>query len=184
MDKNYKVVMFVSRNKDNSSLENFKERHKNFITTRDKDDERLLSEFENFANEGLPGEMSRLYYGVNERKNEVVNNQLVHFLIDNKDFNLAKVESKIASLAFKRGTALTNKWMFDFDEDVSLLSEFVKDVSDISGIEVSDIESHKTPNGYAVIVPRGFDTREILDKWKNVELKRDAMICIKWIRKG
>lgn len=182
MGKDYNVVMFVSRNKDNS-LDGFKERHKNFVTTRDTDDPRLLSEFKDFVNDGLPGELSRLYYGVNKRKNEIVNNQLVHFLIDNKDFNLAKIDAKIASLAFKRGTALTKKWMFDFDEELSLLPDFVRDVSNISGIESCKIEHHETPNGAAVIVPRGFDVRSLMEKWKNVELKRDALLCIKWIRK-
>ena len=39
---------------------------------------------------------------------------------------------------------------------------------------------YKTPNGYAVILEHGFDTRELLSKWKDVELKRDDMLCIAW----
>ena len=27
---------------------------------------------------------------------------------------------------------------------------------------------------------KSFDTRELLQKWKNVELKRDDLLCAKW----
>ena len=43
-----------------------------------------------------------------------------------------------------------------------------------------NIETYRTPNGYSIIVDQHFDTRPILSKWKNVELKRDAMICAAW----
>lgn len=41
-----------------------------------------------------------------------------------------------------------------------------------------NIESYKTPNGYAVIVDQRFDTRELLKTWTNVELKRDDLLTL------
>lgn len=46
------------------------------------------------------------------------------------------------------------------------------------------IITHKTPNGYAVVVDNGFDTRKLLEKWSNVSLKKDAMLCFAWKTKG
>lgn len=43
-----------------------------------------------------------------------------------------------------------------------------------------NIDGYKTPNGYAIIVDQRFDTRELLQKWTNVELKRDDLLCAKW----
>lgn len=41
------VVLFVSRNKDNKELHDFKERRNAFVTTRDK--EQLLEKFQAFV---------------------------------------------------------------------------------------------------------------------------------------
>ena len=41
---------------------------------------------------------------------------------------------------------------------------------------------HKTPNGYGVVVNQRFDTRELLTKWTNVELKRDNLVCVEWAK--
>ena len=43
--------------------------------------------------------------------------------------------------------------------------------------EAKMIEVHPTPNGYAIVVPHGFDTRELQKKWLSLfENKRDAML--------
>lgn len=42
------------------------------------------------------------------------------------------------------------------------------------------IEIYKTPNGYAVVVDQRFDTRNLLEKWTNVTLKRDDLLCVRW----
>lgn len=82
--------------------------------------------------------------------------------------------------------------MFDYDDDLDKVDEFVEDVKKYSTVthpkqkESVPIEvvKHKTPNGYAVIVSHGFDTRELLAKWKDVGLKRDDLLCIEWSKKG
>ena len=58
-------VLFVSRNKDNVDVENFKERRKAFVSTRTP--EQLKADFDFFKNQGQPGETSRFYYSVNAR---------------------------------------------------------------------------------------------------------------------
>lgn len=40
----------------------------------------------------------------------------------------------------------------------------------------------QTPNGYGVVVDQRFDTRELLAKWTNVELKRDDLVCVEWAK--
>ena len=45
-----------------------------------------------------------------------------------------------------------------------------------------NVEVHKTPNGYGVVVDQRFDTRELLAKWTNVELKRDDLVCVEWAK--
>ncbi len=97
-NKNLKVVLFVSRNKDNKLLVGFKERKKNFLTT--KEPEELQKEFNAFVNDGLVGEVSRFYISVNSRDNEKIQQSLQHYLLDN-NVDMSKIDSKIASIAAK-----------------------------------------------------------------------------------
>ena len=175
------VCLFVSRNKDNADVPDFKERRRSFLTTKSKDDPMLVSAFDHFVSDGVDGEMSRMYYSVNVRDSAAIYKQLVHFLIDNPDFNLCAMEGKIAGIAAKKECAKTKHWMFDFDiNDESKLQEFISDLQEYT----EDITYVKTPNGYAVITEHGFDSRELLQKWSNdVTLKRDDLICVRWARK-
>ena len=178
-NKPIKVCLFVSRNKDNKYVENFVERRKAFVTTKTKDE--LAEEFDNFVNHGVEGEMCRMYLSVNTRDNTKVYKELLHFLIDNPDFNLAHIQSKIAGIAAKKECALEKKWMFDFDcEDKDKLYEFLSDLR-VFCSSSSSRTVYKTPNGYAIIVSQGFDTRELLEKYKDiVTLKRDDLLCVAW----
>ena len=174
------VVLFVSRNKDNKDILNFSERSKTFLTNLSYDDIKLDTMFNIFVDEGVSGETSRMYYSVNERDTEKIYKDLLHFLIDNPEFNLCALSSKLAGIAAKNTNAKTKHWMFDFDiNDFTLANEFVNDIKAIdSGVEIN---VHKTPNGYAIITDHGFDTRKLNEKWSsNVTLKRDDMLCIKW----
>jgi hypothetical protein len=178
MENLLKVVLFVSRNKDNKDLPNYTQRKKSFVT---KDSlEKLEEDFNDFVNKGLSGEMSRMYVSVNTRDEEKVKRELMHELFDD-NVELTKLQSKLASLAAKAKCAAEKKWMFDFDsEDDVLLNSFV---SELEVLTESEPEVHKTPNGYAVVVERGFDTRNLLVGYPFVELKRDDMLCYKWMRK-
>lgn len=174
------VVLFVSRNKDNKDILNFSERSKTFLTNLQSDDIKLDTMFNNFVDEGVIGETSRMYYSVNERDPEKIYKDLLHFLIDNPEFDLCSLPSKLAGIAAKNTNSKTKHWMFDFDiNDFTLANEFVEDIKTID--PSVEINVHKTPNGHAIITNRGFDTRKLNEKWGNdVTLKRDDMLCIKW----
>jgi len=168
--------MFVSRNKDNSELQNFKQRTKAFLTQKYPDE--LGTDFTEFCERGVAEETSRFYVSVNARKHEVIHKALQHYLIDHQDMNLTKINSLIASLSMKRGTALTKKFLFDFDDEPQYIGMFVDQVEQEIG-NSNMITVHETVNGYAVVTDQGFDTRDLLEKWKKVELKRDGMLFVK-----
>ena len=179
MENKLKVVLFVSRNKDNKHLYNYTQRKKSFLSN--KTVEELEETFIDFVNKGLDGKMSRMYLSVNSRDEKSVKRELMHELFDD-NVELTKLDSKLASLAAKSKCAAEKKWMFDFDsKNESLLNEFVKELEVLSE-ELKPVV-YKTPNGYAVVVERGFDSRELLGKYPFVELKRDDMLCVKWIEK-
>ena len=66
--------------------------------------------------------------------------------------------------------------MFDFDS-FDGIEEFTKDIYEMSGLLPN---LHLTKNGYAVLVDRGFDTRELLKKWPDVGLKKDDLLLVHW----
>ena len=183
------TILFVSRNKDNRDVENFNQRKKSFVSTKKPED--LLKEFEVFVNEGVKNEFSRFYVSINSRSNSKTFKALQHKMLD-EEFNLATMPQRIAAIASKTENAYEkNKWLFDFDpiENVDLeesLKAFVEDVNQTynetdNRKEPLEVIKHKTPNGYAVITTQRFDTRKLMEKWKdNVELKRDDLLCYSW----
>ena len=197
MAKNYKwgiesindnpihVVLFVSRNKDNKDVKDFEERRTSFITNQLMNSEYLATKFNIFVQQGVSGEMSRMYYSVNARDDKKIHHQLLHFLIDEPDFNLCSISAKIAGIAALRECAAQKRWMFDFDiNSEEEVNQFVEDIKAIALTDESPIsvEVHSTPHGYAVITSRGFDTRELYKKWDEslVSLKRDDLLCCNW----
>lgn len=176
-NKNLKVVLFVSRNKDNKLLVGFKERKKNFLTT--KEPEELQKEFNAFVNDGLVGEVSRFYISVNSRDNEKIQQSLQHYLLDN-NVDMSKIDSKIASIAAKQENALEHKWLFDCDfKDMLEMDRFKWEIIR-KYLPEGNFLIKETLNGYALVVHQGFDTRELLAKYPDVELKRDAMLLFDW----
>lgn len=176
------VVLFISRKKDNKHIEGFTERRESFITTWKNNDPRLDNRFVAFCDNGYDNEVCRFYYSVNARDPELVRRELMKFLIDNPDFNLCSIESKLAGIAATAACATEKKWLFDFDvNSVDACVDFMSDVIQYSGLTANDVKAYKTPNGFAVVVERGFDTRELMKKWQGkVELKRDDVLLIMW----
>ena len=188
---NPKIVLFISRNKDNKNVEGFKQRSQTFLTNKQynfvEDGLDLLKDFKNFVSKGVLGETSRWYMSINERDSNKVNNKLVHYLIDHPEMNPASIPSKSVSLAQSIECAVTEKWLFDFDsDDYKNMLEFKEDIHKIIGVDKQEIVHYETMNGYAVIVPHGFDTRGLLAKWNKeetiVEVKRDGMLLLDWSR--
>lgn len=174
------VVLFVSRKKDNKKIKNFKERRMAFLTHEPITGEELNIQFDNFVSEGLPGEISRMYYSVNSRNEQKVYKELLHFLIDNPTFNLCALGAKTAGIAMRHSNAKTKRWLFDFDiNNQEQVKEFVEDIYSCDASYQADY--FKTPHGFAVIVNHGFDTRMLLKKWgEDVTLKRDDLLCADW----
>ena len=194
------VIVFMSRNKDNKHIPNFKERRNAFTVPNkslDTKDGRIAVNrlFYNFIKDGKPGELSRLYMSVNKRSNEKTFITLQHEMLNGK-FNLATMPQKIASIAARKENAYDPKnffWLFDFDRIEGLtddefddkIQEFVEDVKLTcflnTGINSDDLVlMRKTVTGAAVIVGNHFDTRELLKRWPNVTLKRDDLMLIMW----
>lgn len=171
-----KAVFFASRNKDNLNLKGFKQRKISFLTDKTVND--LQDEFDKFITDGVKGELSRFYISINERNNASTIKDLQHYLLDHPDFSATKLESKATSLAMQPQNALEHKWLFDYDSKENV-DQFVEDLVS-EGFEENKVKVYKTVHNYAVIVPHGFDTRSILSKYKNCELKRDGFLCAKW----
>lgn len=171
-----KGVFFVSRNKDNKDVKDFKQRKISFLTDKSLDE--LKGKFDAFVARGVKGELSRFYISVNERNNESTIKDLQHYLLDHPTFSATKLESKVTSLAMQPQNAAEHKWLFDYDSSKDL-DRFVEDLT-LEGFKENEIEVHKTVHNYAVIVSHGFDSRKILAKYKDCELKRDAMLCVEW----
>lgn len=96
-----KVCLFISRNKDNKEINGFHQRTQSFIITSDYS-EKINDKFDYFVKSGVNGEMSRMYISVNKRSTEKVNRSLIHYLIDNPNIPLWKIQGKIASIAAKK----------------------------------------------------------------------------------
>lgn len=194
------VIVFMSRNKDNKHIPNFKERRNAFTVPNKsldtKDGNIVINHlFHNFIKDGKPGELSRLYMSVNKRSNEKTFIALQHEMLNGK-FNLATMPQRIASIAARKENAYDPKnlfWLFDFDRIEGLtddefedkIQEFVEDVKLTcflnTGINSDDLVlMRKTVTGAAVIVGNHFDTRELLKRWPNVTLKRDDLMLIMW----
>ena len=139
-----------------------------------------------------------MYVSVNSRSNTKTFKALQHKLLDN-EFNLSSLPQRVAALASLKENAYDSKhlkWLFDFDpvegkNTEEFLQEFLADVqyyhetTQTKQGEVRPtmtVKTYKTPNGYGVVVDQRFDTRELLAKWTNVELKRDDLVCVKWAK--
>lgn len=193
MDNKYFTVMFTSRNKDNKELEGFKQRTKVFLHKRYLEEDLNLTyttegivlglkeEFLYFVDQGVRGETSRMYVSINPRNTDKANVDLVHYLIDNPNTSPNNVYNKLVSFASKKENALSQRWLFDIDTDNK--EEFYSVLDSIKyygNFNESNLTLSKTVNGYAIVVPHGFDSRKVLEEHSFVELKRDGNVLGTW----
>ena len=179
---NLYVYLICSRNKDNKDIPNFKERAKTILEYKENED-RVIEDFKNFAAKGLPGEQTRLYRSANSRNEEKIREELVIRLLRDKP-SITQLNRTLASVAQQVQNRDESKWLFDFDVDKERLAyNFCCDIYEFSTIASSEIKCHKTPHGYAIIVPHGFDTRELMENWKDydITLKRDELLFLDMI---
>lgn len=176
-ENNLYVVLFVSRNKDNKDIKNFKERKKAFVSS--KSIEELEQEFLIFCNKGLDSEMCRFYISTNARDRIKINKALAHFLIDNPEIPSEDIPAMIVRIAAKKENALEKKWLFDFDDNnENNCNIFCKMINDID--PNVNITKYKTPNGFHIISDRGFDTRKLFEKFPKVTLKKDDLRLVQY----
>ncbi len=171
---NLYVYLIGSRNKDNKEVEGFKERSLKILEYEENED-KVLCAYDHFVKQGVPGEKTRLYKSVNRRDEDKIRKALLVKIISEEP-SMTKLNSLLTSVARQTENRAESKWLFDFDElDGMLLSDFVADIKIMSDI---DAKVYPTPHGYAVIVDHGFDTRELMEKWKDydITLKRDDML--------
>ena len=102
--KPLKSILFVSRNKDNKHLPDFKERRYVRLTT--KTAEELKKDFENWSAQGRDGEFCRFYMKINARDRELVKKNLIKELIFNDNFDLVSAEQKLLVLPTKKNVQL------------------------------------------------------------------------------
>ena len=179
---NLYVYLMRSRNKDNKDIPNFKERSKTILGYKENED-KVIEAFKNFAAKGLPGEQTRLYRSVNSRNEEKIREELIIRLLRDKP-SMTQLNRTLASVAQQVQNRDEGKWLFDFDmDDREMASNFLSDINHFSGINLIDMKCHKTPNGYAIVVPHGFDTRELMEKWKDydITLKKDELLFLDMI---
>ena len=193
---NLYVYCFISRNKDNKNIEGFKTRSKS-ILAYEEDFGKIEKEFKEWAAAGVPGEKARLYRTLNARAEDKIRDGFMVHLIKNKPLTTTKSYSNLlASIAMKAENRAESMWIFDFDVDKEeLVDIFIDDIKEITTIYWDNQErvavpgikakKYKTPNGYAIVVPHGFDTRNLLEKWGeyDITLKRDDLLFLDMIQK-
>lgn len=188
---NLYVYLIRSRNKDNKDIPNFKQRVETILEYEENED-KVIEAFKNFAAKGVHGEQTRLYRSVNSRNEEKIREELIIRLLRNKP-SMTQLNRTLASIALQVQNRDESKWLFDFDvDDDKLAEDFKKDIKrfacDNSNIFFYnyEIEAHKTPHGYAIIVPHGFDTRELMENWKDydITLKKDELLFLDMITNG
>ena len=185
---NLYVYLICSRNKDNKDILNFKERSKTILEYKENED-KVIEAFKNFATKGVPGEQTRLYRSVNSRNEEKIREEFIIRLLRDKP-SMTQLNRTLASVAQQVQNRDESKWLFDFDVDDDKLAEYFKKDIKRFAYDNSDmffynyeIEVHKTPHGYAIVVPHGFDTRELMEKWKDydITLKKDELLFLDMI---
>ena len=173
------VYLICSRNKDNKDIPNFKERAKTILEYKENE-EKVFDEFYRFAADGVPGEHTRLYRSVNSRNEEKIREELIIRLLRDKP-SMTKLNNTLASVAQQVGNRDESKWLFNFDvDDESLIEQFINDVNYASYTPLRYIEKYKTPHGYAIVVPHGFDTRKLMEKWKDFDssIHKDSLLFL------
>ena len=188
MDDIVRIALFVSRNKDNKEIPDFKERREAFIIDthgprHDLDIEinRMHKKFGEFVSKGIPGETCRLYLSVNDRNREKIKKNFVIELLKNDDYNLSNIKDILVSVAMKKENAVTKYWLIDYDrEDTEEeVREFIEDMKELTNYKENPfniLNINPTVHGWHIIVSHGFDTRALLKKYGDfVSIQKDAM---------
>lgn len=184
-----RVFLFVSRNKDNAGVEGFRERRRSFACY-DMDESasydlsgahRVLDAFAAFVGRGRPGETCRLYMSVNRRDPDKVRDELLIDLIRNKP-DPGFLEGRVAAIAASKECRAESRWLLDVDTtDEGLVDGVLMPrLERVLGDDFAGVVCERTPHGFAVITPHGFDVRGVTDDLGWVSVKKDDLLCRRW----
>lgn len=175
--------LFTSRNKDNKNVKEFQQRRMAMLAyVEDKEcsvsvPDKVMHRFKQFVADGKKGETCRLYRSINSFDEEKVRKQLASHLIL-EDISLPKLEATSVSIASasKNHCANQKKWLLDFDsKNKDRLNDLLQTIEPLCG----DMGTYKTPNGYAVVIEHGFDTRTVLEPFADIlTVKKDAFLFV------
>lgn len=179
------VYLICSRNKDNKNIKGFKERCKTILEYT-QNENKVFEIFNDFVSKGLDGEKVRLYRSVNSRNEEKIKEELIIRLLKDKP-SITKLDRILASASQQVENKDESRWLFDFDcDDEKLANIFISDIQSLNELDNRNffwsmpIYKYKTPNGYAIVCQHGFDTRELMEKWKDydITLMRDGLLFL------
>ena len=94
---NLYVYLIRSRNKDNKGVPGFKERSKTILEYIENE-EKVISAFDEFVENGVHGEQTRLYRSVNSRNENKIKEDLIIRLLRDKP-SMTKMERVLASVS-------------------------------------------------------------------------------------
>lgn len=125
---------------------------------------------------------------IEDRKEYVTKKNKMYSLYEkiseSDSMRMTQLNRTLASVAQQVQNRDESKWLFDFDvDDREMMANFLSDINHFSGIKLIDMKCHKTPHGYAIVVPHGFDTRKLMEKWKgyDITLKKDGLLFLDMI---
>lgn len=185
------TVVLISRNKDNKDVKGFCERKKVFLVrafepymSEQEEEFNMYDEFERFVQDGVDGEMSRLYISVNSRDAKKIQRDLFIELYD-KQLDFVSFQRKLVSIANKDENKASRNYLLDYDKD-STEEEMLKDLEEIKehikhGNILEILVYKKTPNGWHIIT-NPFDIRAINKDY--ITVKKDGMLLKDYKRKG
>lgn len=185
------TVVLTSRNKDNKDLKDFRERKRTFLVrefepnmNEQQEEVNMYDEFERFVQEGVDGEMSRLYISVNSRDAKKIQRDLFIELYD-KQLDFVSFNRKLVSIANKDTNKASRNYLLDYDKD-STEEEMLKDIEEIKsnikhGNMLEILLYKKTPNGYHIIT-NPFDVTAIQKDY--ITVKKDGMFLKECKRKN
>lgn len=172
----FKAVLMVSRNKDNKDVKGFKQRSRGLLMSmEDLGNMFHVSLFQKFVEEGKKGELSRLYVSVNRRDVEKAKNKVIIHLLSGGRWR--GLDGVMVSKAMEKDCDLDGKWLLDVDTKDPAEIKRMFDILE-KNFDLTQAYGEETLNGYAIVLPHGFDTRELLESCPNVENKKDGMLFV------
>lgn len=148
----------------------------------DKSDKDLLERFRTFVS-GVPERsICRLLISVNRRDNDKIMEELQIQLIKQKNVVATDVNRLITGIAGQPGMAESRdkQRLVNINTNTYSSQEITEMKRHIfyKGINYSDMKAYDAPESHQLVLPRGFDNREFIEQWPDVQILADGMYCL------